>query len=207
MEIDPSGLSTPELYKVLTGSILPRPIAWVSTLDPAGQANLAPFSFFTVASVNPPVLCFAPLLDDNRAEKHTLANIRQTGEFVVNIVSCDLVEPMNQTSAPYPPGVSEFSHAGVTPQASTLVRAPCVREALIKFECTLQQIIGFGSGPMAGNLVLGQVCRIHLHPDLYRNGRVDGQLLDCVGRLAGNYYTTTRDRFELARPRLKEETS
>jgi len=207
MEFDPTGLSTLELYKVLTGSILPRPIAWVSTVDPSGQANLAPFSFFTVASVNPPILCFAPMLDDDRAEKHTLANIRQTGEFVVNIVSCDLVEQMNQTSAPYPSGVSEFTKAGVTPQASILVRAPCVREALIKFECTLRQVIGFGSEPMAGNLILGQICRIHLHPDIYRNGRVDGQVLDTVGRLAGNYYTTTRDRFELARPRLTEETS
>ncbi len=207
MEIDPTGLSTPELYKILTGSILPRPIAWVSTLDPAGQANLAPFSFFTVASVNPPVLCFSPLLDDKRTEKHTLANIRQTGEFVVNIVSCDLVERMNQTSAPYPPGVSEFAKAGLTPQASTVVRAPSVREALIKFECTLRQIIGFGSEPLAGNLILGQVRRVHLHPDVYRNGRLDGQALDAVGRLAGNDYTTTRDFFELSRPRLTEETS
>ncbi len=205
MEIDPTGLSTSELYKVLTGSILPRPIAWVSTLNPAGQANLAPFSFFTVASVNPPILCFAPLLDDNRTEKHTLANIRQTGEFVINIVSCELVERMNQTSAPYPPEVSEFTKAGVTQQASTTVSAPCVLEALIKFECTLRQIIGFGSEPMSGNLILGQICRIHLHPDVYRHGRVDGQALDAVGRLAGNYYTTIRDRFELARPRLTEE--
>jgi flavin reductase (DIM6/NTAB) family NADH-FMN oxidoreductase RutF len=171
MEIDPAGLSTHELDKVLTESILPRPIAWVSTVDPAGQANLAPFSFFTVATVKPPVRCFAPMLDDDRAEKHTLANIRQTGEFVVNIVSCDLVEHMDQTSA-LPVRGQRIHPGGSHPAGLDLGQGALCAGSTIKYECTLRQVIGFGSEPMAGN-----------------------------------NYTTTRGRFELARPRLKEETS
>lgn len=202
MEIDPLNFSGLEMYKVMTGSILPRPIAWVSTIDTHGTLNLAPFSFFTVASVQPPVLCFSPLLNDDQREKDTLANIRQTGEFVVNIVSHALVQQMNQTSAAYSAGVSEFAQAGVIAQPSTVVKAPGVQESLVRFECTLRQIIAFGSTPLAGRLILGDICRIHLHPDIYQNGKVDCAALDPVGRLGGNYYSTIRDRFEIARPQL-----
>ena len=120
----------------------------------ACRRNLAPFSFFTVASVNPPVLCFSPLINDECVEKDTLVNIRQTGEFVVNVVNYDLAGRMNQTSAPYPNDISEFVKAGVTTKPSTVVKAPGVQESLVRFECTLQQIISFGSEPLAGNLVL-----------------------------------------------------
>ena len=202
MEISPINLSSQEIYKILTGSILPRPIAWVSTCDAVGNMNLAPFSFFTVASVDPPVLCFSPLVDDDRLEEDTLVNIRQTGEFVVNIVSHSLVDKMNQTSAPYPNGVSEFVKAGVTSQPSSVIGAPGVQESLVRFECTLQQIISFGSEPLAGNLILGNICHIHINPDIYKDGKVDVEALDTVGRLMGNHYTTIRDHFEIARPKL-----
>ncbi len=202
MEISPINLSSQEIYKILTGSILPRPIAWVSTCDAVGNMNLAPFSFFTVASVDPPVLCFSPLVDDDRLEKDTLVNIRQTGEFVVNIVSHSLVDKMNQTSAPYPNGVSEFVKAGVTSQPSSVIDAPGVQESLVRFECTLQQIISFGSEPLAGNLILGNICHIHINPDIYKDGKVDVEALDTVGRLVGNHYTTIRDHFEIVRPKL-----
>lgn len=198
-------LSTRELYRLLTGCVLPRPVAWVSTLDAAGCANLAPFSFFTVASVNPPVLCFAPLQSDDRAEKDTLANIRTTGEFVVNIVSVALAGRMNQSSAPYPPGVSEFDAVGVTRVPSSAVAAPGVQEAPARFECTLRQIVPFGTTAQAGALVLGDVRHIHLRPDIMKDGRVDIRTLDAVGRLAGNGYATTRDGFELPRPLLNPE--
>jgi flavin reductase (DIM6/NTAB) family NADH-FMN oxidoreductase RutF len=200
MEINPEEFSSLEIYKILTSSVLPRPIAWVSTIDKAGCINLAPFSFFTVASINPPVLCFSPLLNNYRCEKDTLSNIRQTGEFVVNIVSHKLVGQMNQSSAPYPVGVNEFEKVGVTEELSTGVKAPGVQESLVRLECTLRQVITFGSEPLAGNLILGNICHIHLHPDIYEDGKVDFEAIDAVGRLAGNHYSTIRDRFEISRP-------
>ena len=202
MEITPESRSSQEIYKILIGTVLPRPIAWVSTVDPAGNVNLAPFSFFTVASVNPPILCFSPLLKADSLEKDTLANITQTREFVVNIVSYGLAQTMNRTSAPYPSDVNEFDVAGVTPKQSTFVEPPCVADSLVNFECKLQQIIPFGSEPMAGNLILGKVCNIHIHPDIVRNGEVDNEALDAIGRLGGNMYATIRDCFEMERPAI-----
>lgn len=202
MEISPESRSNQDIYKILIGTVLPRPIAWVSTVDPSGNINLAPFSFFTVASVNPPILCFSPLLQENSIEKDTLVNINQTGEFVVNIVSYALAQTMNRTSAPYPSDVNEFDVAGVTPKQSTFVEPPCVADSLVNFECKLQQIIPFGSEPMAGNLILGKVCNIHIHPDIVRNGEVDNEALDAIGRLGGNMYTTIRDCFEMERPTI-----
>jgi len=207
MDLDAARLSATEVYKILVGSVLPRPIAWVSTCDSSGRSNLAPFSFFTVASVNPPILCLSPLLDEQGKEKHSLVNIRQTGEFVVNIVSHGLVEQMNQTSAPYPAEVSEFSAVGLNAQPSISVRPPGVKESLVRFECTLRQVLSFGAEPLAGNLILGEVRTIHLHPGVYSNDRVDGRVLDAVGRLAGNFYATTRDQFSLPRPHLSQPSS
>jgi len=132
MEIRPESSSSQDIYKILIGTVLPRPIAWVSTVDTSGTINLAPFSFFTVASVNPPILCFSPLLQENSIEKDTLVNIKQTGEFVVNIVSYGLAQTMNQTSGPYPSKVNEFEVAGVTPKQSTLVKPPCVADSLVE---------------------------------------------------------------------------
>jgi flavin reductase (DIM6/NTAB) family NADH-FMN oxidoreductase RutF len=202
MDIDPQKVSILQLYKILTGSVLPRPIAWVSTMDVAGSANLAPFSFFNVVSVNPPVLGFSPLLNDQRAEKDTLVNIRRTGEFVVNVVSYQLAEQMNQTSASYRSGVSEFEAAGLTMQSSVAIKPPGVLEAMVRFECALQQVISFGHETLAGNLVLGEIRYIHLHPDVYRDGKVDIAVLDPIGRLAGDFFSTVRDRFAIARPNL-----
>ena len=202
MEISPEGRSNQDIYKILIGTVLPRPIAWVSTVDTSGNINLAPFSFFTVASVNPPILCFSPLLQENSIEKDTLVNIKQTSEFVVNIVSYALAQAMNRTSAPYPSEVSEFDVAGVAAKQSTLVKPPCVADSLVNFECKLQQIIYLGSEPRAGNLVLGKVCNIHIHPDIVRNGEVDSKSLDAIGRLGGNMYTTIRDCFEMERPAI-----
>ena len=202
MEISPESRASQDIYKILIGTVLPRPIAWVSTVDPSGNINLAPFSFFTVASVNPPILCFSPLLQENSIEKDTLVNIKQTSEFVVNIVSYGLAQAMNCTSAPYPSDVNEFDVAGVTAKQSTLVKPPCVADSLVNFECKLQQIIPFGSEPRAGNLVLGRVCNIHIHPDIVRNGEVDSKSLDAIGRLGGNMYSTIRDCFEIERPAI-----
>jgi len=205
MEFNPQKLSSIDTYKILTGSILPRPIAWVSTIDAAGNVNLAPFSFFTVASVSPPVLCFSPLINEARNEKDTLSNIRSTGEFVVNIVSHELTSKMNQTCAPYAEDVSEFDKAGVAEQPSVVVTPPGVLESRVRFECVLQQVISFGENFLAGNLVLGDICHIYIDPDIYQHGQVDFKALDTVGRLAGDFYCTIRDRFAIARPNIQPE--
>lgn len=210
MIIDTAEANPETLYKILTGSILPRPIAWVSTIDKEGQPNLAPFSFFTVASCNPPILCFAPAnkptMDDEGkgVPKDTLRNIRQTGEFVVNIVSRELSEKMTQTSGEYAVGINEFNAAGLTAVASDTVRPPRVGESLINMECRLHQILEFGGHPGAGNLVLGQLLRIHLNDSVYKNGKIDLGALNPIGRLSGNLYCTVKDRFEMLRPQVEQ---
>ncbi len=197
------------VYKILIGSVLPRPIAWVSSIDRNGNANLAPFSFFTVASSNPPVLCFAPALKNELIEgtqkakpKDTLKNIQETGEFVVNIVSREIAEKMNQSSSSYPAAVSEFEMTGLTPAPSKYIKPPRVAESLINFECKLNQVISFGDHPGAGNLVLGNILCAHLDESVYKNGRVDLDVLQPVGRLAGIEYCTVEERFSMIRPEV-----
>ena len=202
MELNPDKLTTMELYKILTGTVLPRPIAWVSTMAFNGDLNLAPFSFFNVASVKPPVLGFSPLIDEVRHEKDTLLNIRENGAFVVNIVSHAQVSAMNQTSAAYRRGINEFKKVGLVPAPSVTVRPPGVETALVRYECTLRQMIPFGAEPLSGTLILGDICHIHVHPDIYCGDKINVEKLDAVGRLAGNDYATTRDRFALARPKV-----
>lgn len=194
MILNPQHLSTPERYKIATGSILPRPIAWVSTRDALGRPNLAPFSYFTIAATDPLTLIVCPQLRAGRP-KDTLANIREVGEFVINIAGEDLVGPMNASSAELPPHISEFDYAHVTPAPSEVVSAPRVAEAPIAFECTLNQIVTIGNGAA----VFGTVQMIHVRDDLYDRGRIAVEQLRPLGRLAGNFYTRVTDTFELAR--------
>ncbi|HIA54104.1 MAG TPA: flavin reductase family protein [Candidatus Melainabacteria bacterium] len=209
MIVDFDKASPEAFYKILIGSVLPRPIAWVSTINREGVPNLAPFSFFTVASSNPPVLCFAPALKFDVFEgtskgkpKDTLKNIQDTGEFVVNIVSQELAEKMNQSSGSYPPGVNEFEKVGLTTAPSSRIAPPRVAESLINFECKLHQVISFGEHPGAGNLVLGRIQCAHLHESVYKNGRVDLDVLHPIGRLAGMEYCEVKDRFVMVRPEV-----
>jgi flavin reductase (DIM6/NTAB) family NADH-FMN oxidoreductase RutF len=202
--VNPNDVSSQDFYKILVGSVLPRPIAWVSTQSKNGVNNLAPFSFFTVASIKPPVLCFAPAIksvDGKPAEKDTLINIRERNEFVVNIVSRALVEPMNQSSFDYLPDESEFDAVGVTPENALHVSVPRVKESLINIECRLYQLIEIGSDIQGGTLVLGEILCVHLAADVFKNGKVDIEVLDPVGRLGGLGYAGTTDRFELKRPK------
>ncbi len=203
---DAQSLTPMENYKLIAGSVVPRPIAWVSTVDAAGVANLAPFSFFTAASANPPVLCFCPSVREAknglRATKDTLENIRATGEFVVNIVSEETVEAMNQTAAQLPPEADEFVAAGLTAIAGELVRAPRVAEARVQMECRLLRIVEVSSLPMGGSLVLGEVVRFHVSDTVLEPGlHVAPEKLRAVGRMAGSGYVRTSDRFELERPK------
>lgn len=195
-----------EAYKLLAGSVVPRPIAWVSTVDGQGVRNLAPYSFFTVVSANPPVLCFCPSVREPknglRAVKDTLANIRETGEFVVNIVDEALVEAMNRSAAQVAPEEDEFLLAGVTAVEGVSVRVPRVAEAPVQMECRLRQIVEVSALPMGGSLVLGEVVQFHVSSAVLEPGlHVSAEKLQAVGRLAGSDYIHIRDRFSLERPR------
>ncbi len=203
---DAAALSSTENYKLLAGAVVPRPIAWVSTVDSKGIHNLAPFSWFTAASANPPVVCFCPSFREAknglRATKDTLENVRATGEFVVNIVSDETVEAMNQTAAQLPPEEDEFVRAGVTPLASEIVRPPRVGEAKVQMECRLRQIVEISSLPDGGNIVLGDIVRFHISDAVLEpNFHIAQQELRAVGRMAGSAYVHTSDRFDLERPK------
>lgn len=201
MIIKPSEASPRDIYKLMIGMVVPRPIAWVSTVSEDGHNNLAPYSFFNAISGDPPVVCFAPSrkpAGDNK--KDTFRNLETSGVFVVNIVSEHLAEAMNQSAADVPPDVDEFALAGVTAEPATMIGAPMVKEALAKMECKVRQIIHLGDQPTSGILVLGDVLCFHFAEGLVENFRVDPAMLNAVGRMGGNSYCDTRNRFEIIRP-------
>lgn len=200
MVIDPKSTEPFNIYKLLIGSILPRPIAFVSTMGADGIYNLAPFSFFTAVSANPPAIAFAPMLSMDGKRKDTLNNAERLGEFVVNVVSEDIVRPMNETSADFPPEIDEFEVSGLTPIPSDLVAVPRVKESHIAMECKLRQIVEMSSLPLGGSLVIGEVVRFHVDDAYFDDYRIDVDKLRPVGRMAGFTYTRTTDRFELVRP-------
>ena len=207
LTIDLADLDGAAAYKLLTSAVVPRPVAWVSTVDEQGRANLAPYSYFTIASASPPVLLFCPqLAADEDAPggvrmKDTLLNVEATGEAVVHVASHAMAEAMNATSASWPRGTSEFEQVGITAVPSERVRPPRVAEAPLAFECRVEQVIRLGDGPGAGAVVLARVLLAHLAAGTH-NGRyalLDG--LDPVGRLGGPAYTRAADgHFVLDRP-------
>jgi flavin reductase (DIM6/NTAB) family NADH-FMN oxidoreductase RutF len=199
MIVDPATAPYLVSYKLLIGSIVPRPIAFVSTISAEGGYNLAPFSFFNAICGEPPVVCFA---SGNRVpSKDTLANVKATGEFVVNIVSEEFAEQMNACSGDYPEGVDEFAVSGLTPVASDLVRPPRVLESHVNMECKVMQIVEVSARPRGGTLVIGEVIRFHIDDAIVNDFRIDPEKLRAVGRMGGNEYSRTRDRFEMLRPR------
>jgi flavin reductase (DIM6/NTAB) family NADH-FMN oxidoreductase RutF len=201
MIIDPKNQTFKENYKLIIGSILPRPIAFVSTISKNGIHNLAAYSFFNGVTSNPPSICFAPnRKSTDGSKKDTLVNIEDTGEFVVNIVTEDIVKPMNDTAPEFPPEVSEFEEVGLTPIESHIVKAPRVKESPINMECKLMQIVEVGPAePGGGFLVIGKIVLFLIKDELLENGRIDTGLLKPVGRLAGTEYTTLGKRFSLSR--------
>ena len=204
MIIDPHATDYQDVYKLLIGAIVPRPIAFVSTLSPEGIRNLAPFSFFTGVSANPPIVCFCPVQRTGpNPRKDTLRNVTATREFVVNIVSEEFAEKMNVCSAEFPPDVDEFEASGLTPVASDLIKPPRVKEAHIHMECKLYLTIEMSELPGGGNLVIGQVVRFHIDDEYFDNFKVDPDKLRAIGRMGGSLYTRTRDRFEMIRPKIQ----
>ena len=208
--IDPSEWDHRQIYKLMTGIIVPRPVALVSTVDRDGLANLAPFSFFAGVGSNPPTILFCPVIREATAQsiapsremrKDTLRNIEDTGEFVVNVVSESIADAANATAAEVPPHVDEFVLSGLTPMASEAVRPPRVAESPAQMECKLLQVIYTGHESGAGVIVLGEVVRFHIEESLIEDFRVDPVGLNAVGRMAGNTWVRTHERFEKVRPR------
>ncbi|MCB8966003.1 MAG: flavin reductase family protein [Ardenticatenaceae bacterium] len=200
MIIDPGKLNNQERYKLMIGSIVPRPIAWVSTMDREGRLNLAPFSYFTAVCPEPMTLVFCPGWSSVRGQrKDTWINIEQTGEFVVNITNEETKEAMNLSATEFAHGVNEFEWAGVTPVPGTVVRVPRVAEAPIAFECKLQQIVVVSDQPGGGAAVFGEVQAIHVRDDVYADGRILLEALRPIGRLAGATYAHINDTFEIPR--------
>jgi flavin reductase (DIM6/NTAB) family NADH-FMN oxidoreductase RutF len=202
--IDPKELPIPQLHQYLIGSVGPRPICFASTVDANGVPNLAPFSFFNVFSANPPILVFAPNNSGRTGEpKHTLLNVKEVPEVVINVVTEAMVEQMNIAAAPWDRGVSEFEKAGFTPLKSDLVKPFRVAESPSQIECKVLEVKEMGVGGGAGNLVICQVVRIHIKEEvLNEEQKIDQRKMKLVGRLGGSWYSKTNEAalFELAQP-------
>lgn len=202
--IDPQDVKTAEVHALLLGAIAPRPIAFASTTDAQGNVNLSPFSFFNVFSAKPPILVFSPArrVRDNTS-KHTLENVLETREVVINIANYDLVEQMSLASTEYDHGINEFVKAGLTPEASVLVKPPRVLEAPVAFECKVNDVISLGPEGGAGNLVICEVLLIHVKDEILdETGKIDPFKLDAVARMGGDYYLRANGDciFELPKP-------
>ncbi len=203
MDIKPHTLQWQEAYKLMIGSILPRPIAFVSSLDEEGNANLAPYSFFTAICAEPMLVCFSPMRKGkDGSKKDTLKNIENTKEFVINIVSEEFVEKMNDCAIEYDSTTDEFEQVGLTKKDSISIKPPCVAESKVQLECVLHEVLHFGDHPGAGSLVIGKVECVRIDDQLYYDGKIDSEKLKPVGRLAGQMYTKPlSDSFELIRKR------
>lgn len=191
LAIDPADLTPRETYFLMTNLVVPRPIAWVSSLAPDGTRNLAPHSYFNIVSTNPPIVHFT-----QSGRKDTLNNVEASGEFVVNLVSADLMEAMNVTSADFPPDQDEFTWAGLEATESTHVAPPRVAAAKAAMECRVRTILPMGNG----NMVFGDVLTVHVDEAIWAEGRIDVAALAPVGRLGGSGYAYVTDIFKLARP-------
>lgn len=183
MFIDPRPLDERALYKLLIGSVVPRPIAWTSTVSASGRRNLAPFSFFTVVSRKPPLVSLTIETHDDGRQKDTFRNITETHDFVVNVVSASNAERMHLSSGEYPPDVDEFAVAGVPAVPSELVRSPRVGDALVALECRLHDVLT----PGGDTVVVGELVGCHVHESLWCEGRIDQARLDPLARVAASF--------------------
>ena len=201
MQLDFTTMNARTAYQWMIATIVPRPIAWVSTMaSESGATNLAPFSFFQGITASPPTLMFVPVTKRDGEPKDTLRNIEATKEFVVNMVSADLAEKMSATSSALPFGESEFERFGVNAAPSTQVRPPRVQAARVAFECALHSIVKIGEGPGGANVVFGRILCAHIQDAMLGpDGLPDAGMLDLIGRMGGDDYCTTRDRFTIDR--------
>lgn len=203
ISILPEELTTPRLHQYLLGAVGPRPIAFASTVDAAGNPNLSPFSFFNVFSANPPILIFSPARRvRNNTTKHTLENALATKEVVINIVNYDIVQQMSLSSTEYGEGINEFKKAGLTMLKSDRVKPYRVGESPVQFECKVTKVEDLGEDGGAGNLVFSEVVKIHVHTSvLDENGSIDQHKIDQVARMGGNWYSRANlGMFEVPKP-------
>ena len=204
LSLDPKELTVQRLHQLLLGAIGPRPIAFASTLDADGNANLAPFSFFNVFSANPPILVFSPARSGRTGQsKDTFNNAKAVPEVVINVVNYNMVHQMSLASSPYAPGVDEFIKAGFTPLASEKVAPFRVAQAPVQFECKVNQIIELGQEGGAGNLIICEVVQIHIQEELLNeNGLIDQHKIDLVARMGGDWYcrANSASMFEIKKP-------
>lgn len=199
----PSDLPTGQLHRHLLGAVGPRPIAFASTIDRQGTPNLSPFSFFNVFSANPPILIFSPARRvRNNTTKHTLENVMETPEVVINIVSHSIVEQMSLSSTEYPEGVNEFIKSGLTMLPSEIVQPFRVGESPVHFECKVQRVEALGTDGGAGNLIISEVVKMHINTEvLDSNGTIDPLKIDQVARMGGNWYSrAAAGLFEVVKP-------
>ena len=204
LTINTSDISPLELQGYLQSAIAPRPICLASTIDKAGQVNLSPFSYFNLFSMNPPICIFSPSrrVRDNTT-KHTLENLKEVPECVINIVNYAMVQQVSLSSCEYSKDINEFTKAGFTQIPSDLVAPPRVAESPIQLECTVAQIIALGEKAGAGNLVLAEIKRIHISESvLNANNKIDQAKLDLVARLGGDWYARINEQnlFEVTKP-------
>lgn len=194
---DLAELDSTDRYKLMSGLIVPRPIGWVGSVDRNGNHNLAPFSFFNMVAGTPPTVLF--VTGTRQRIKDTLSNVRETGEFTLNTVSEDVAARMVQTAGEYDPTVDEFALSGLTPVLGDRIQAPMVAEAPAAMECQVTQVLDIGDPPTAA-VVFGEVLALHVDEAVLDGTRIDHDVLKAVGRMAGQGYTTTRDRFDQSRP-------
>ncbi len=200
---EPKELSVQKLHGLLLSAVAPRPIAFASTIDADGKPNLSPFSFFNVFSANPPILVFSPARRvSNNTTKHTLENVKQIKECVINVVNYDLVQQASLSSTEYPEGVNEFEKAGLTMVKSDLVKPFRVGESPVHFECKVNEVIGLGENGGAGNLVICEVVKVHITEEVLNADKtINQEALDLVARAGGSYYTrANKGFFEIPKP-------
>ena len=202
LRFDSANSSAANIYKLMIGMVVPRPIAFVSSLDESGVRNLAPFSYFMACTADPPVVCFVSGYRKTETPlKDTLRNISATKEFVVNIVSEEFADKMNLTSAEVAPEVDEFELSGLTPLPSELIRPSRVGESHVHMECRLRQLLPIGEAPGGGTVIFGDVLRFHVDETIVDSYKIDPAKLKAIGRMGGPTYVRTHDRFDMIRPK------
>jgi flavin reductase (DIM6/NTAB) family NADH-FMN oxidoreductase RutF len=200
MKIDPSDANSTEFYRLFSSVVVPRPIAWVSTIGENGIFNLAPFSFFGIISASPALIYVSIGHKRDGQKKDTLVNIESSRDFVVNIVTEDLAKVMNQSSAEYPSDVNEFKEVGLTSVKADIVTSPMLAESPVNIECQQYNIMEFGDSPRRSSMVVGEAVRVHIKDELYVDGAIQFSALKALGRHSGNLYCGTTDIIEMERP-------
>lgn len=198
MQLDPQSTSPSQIYSTMIRAITPRPIAWVSTISPNGITNLAPFSYFNGICSDPATLMFSAVNQPDGSPKDTVVNIEATQQFVVNIVPFELASPMLQTASNLAYEDSEFDATNLKTKPSIQITPPRVAESPIQFECELHEIVRIGEGPLAANVIFGNILLIHVDDRvLGENGKIDPDLVNSIGRMGGQDYCQTSNRFQI----------